>query len=134
MSLLSRQCGILNITQPNRPPRPVTGIALHVQYRLAAETQSYDYIFFLRNRKRKYACFSLKAVVPRHVRQNVKRITGVFYKVKNKCSCILGAGVQVYAFCDLMILRTHLFTILYCRFSSNVVSDLGACLSLIKSG
>jgi hypothetical protein len=27
---LSRECGILNISQSYRPPQPVTGIALHV--------------------------------------------------------------------------------------------------------
>jgi hypothetical protein len=32
VSQLSRQCGILNISKPCRPPRPVTGIALLLAY------------------------------------------------------------------------------------------------------
>jgi hypothetical protein len=32
VSQLSRQCGILKISQPYRPPIPVTGIALLLSY------------------------------------------------------------------------------------------------------
>jgi hypothetical protein len=43
VSRLSRQCGILNISQPYRPPRPVTGTALLVYMQM-----------FVHHRKRAY--------------------------------------------------------------------------------
>jgi hypothetical protein len=45
MSRLSRQCGILNISQPHRLPQPVTGIALlSLLYRIAPQIHNIYYV------------------------------------------------------------------------------------------
>jgi hypothetical protein len=48
VSRLSRQCGILNISQPHRSPRPVTGIALltfTIQYYLNLNATMIVFLF-----------------------------------------------------------------------------------------
>jgi hypothetical protein len=47
MSRLSMQCGILNISQPYRPPRPVMGIALLFLYISIPSSQAYRSIKLL---------------------------------------------------------------------------------------
>jgi hypothetical protein len=47
VSRLPRQCGILNISQPCRPPRPVTGIVCLFFYLL--QTRGWRVNFFLQN-------------------------------------------------------------------------------------
>jgi hypothetical protein len=47
VSRLSRQCGILNISQPYRPPRPVTGIALLLYFFIAGERPQKGYVRYI---------------------------------------------------------------------------------------
>jgi hypothetical protein len=47
VSRLSRQCGILNISQPYRPLRPVTGIALLLLFKLKTTSLDYRHVIWM---------------------------------------------------------------------------------------
>jgi hypothetical protein len=53
MSRLSRQCGILNISESYRPPRPVTGIAL-LCFNIA-QSQNFS-VYILSSKKNLFSC------------------------------------------------------------------------------
>jgi hypothetical protein len=64
MSRLSRQCGIRNISQPYRPPRPVTGIAL-LYFTMNTSLASVSEILLLPTSKHSLVCVALVVTRPR---------------------------------------------------------------------
>jgi hypothetical protein len=85
MKQLSRQCGILNISQSYRPPRPVTGIAL-LTYYVRTDTKEH-------HSERICMHFNICNVAQlyRQYINNIKQITpkAVVIKLKHCCSILL---------------------------------------------
>jgi hypothetical protein len=72
VSRLSRQCGSVNISQPYRPPRPVTGIALTLLYFYFTSTECIPGALFRRKRRRNWLLILHLELSVRYVKLHIQ--------------------------------------------------------------